>query len=778
MPVNIKSPDPTGIGEGFAPAEPYTPTAEEREMAGHLRSRFDEAHSHRQQWEYGWEFNRLYLRGDQILARNRDTGEVNRITVSQAAQQRLFSVENLLRPYGRKLVGKLTRIIPGIVVMPATDDESDLRASQVAETFLQYIQRKENMRVKYLEAQYSLLWAGTAAFELAWNKNAGRVLAWCTTCNYTGDEDEVGIECPSCKMEAEMQAQEMAATSMDVYEQGMELNASMRKPLPEPPPMPQPKQAPILEKIREGDVEITRLDVRDFYPEPGVTDPRKWRYYFTRRAYPVSELRAMFPKRGKFITSEDGLYTDRSLSFFGTLVDDRAATQYLEDHAYLYAYNEAPSEQYPQGRMVHFTKDIILEHTDEHPVYKLTKRLPVYLQRFEHNEGELWGEAPTQQAWHMQRERNRLLTQMREHRELTLRPKLLNPQGNRLGVDEIDTTPGQILPTAQFGRQPAWLEIPGLPQYAYNELVRMDQGIARFFGLTDQETGQAPSDNSGRLAAIQESQASEAIAPIIVRNNEEWKEMHRAILCVAQHYYSKERTWTVTGRERVRSYMWSDVNLQPGWDVSLEESDSLSRNPAIRLNQANELWDRGIFVDPRTQTPDVRTYMRVAGIKLPGVGPDVLASEHAYAASIPERIARGEQISPRPWDDPFVMVEELVGWLRGPGRQAPEQLTMQVAQWYMFYSSMLPYSPVDMHVMPNAAAGGLMQPGQGAEGAEGGGEGWGSGAMVGGAPGTPSPGGEQNQQMPGKPQQEAQGIIQNADQTGENLARQSSKHES
>lgn len=777
MAENPKAADPTGIAQGFAKAEPFRPDLNERELAGDLQLRFDDAHSHRLQWEYDWEFNRNYLRGDQLMARNRDTGETTRITLSHNAQQRLFSIENLLRPYARALVGKLTRIIPGVAVMPATDDESDLRASQVAETFLEFIQRKEQLRTKYLEAQYSLTWAGTSVFQLNWNKTAGRTLAWCSTCNYSGDEDEIGIECPACTMENEQQAAMMAQQSMAIYEQGMELAASMKKPMPEPPPMPEPKPAPILEKVVEGDIEIPRLDVRDFYPEPGVTDPRKWRYTFVRRAYPVSELRRMFPHRGKHVVAEDGLYTDKSLSFFGTLVDERAATQYLDDHAYLYEYHEAASQEFPNGRLIYYTQDIILEYNEEHPVYKLLKRLPFFPHRFEHNEGEFWGEPPISQCWHIQRERNRLLTQMREHRELTLRPKLLNPKGNRIGVDEIDTTPGQILPTSQFGRQPAWLEIPGLPQYAYEDLIRMDQSIARYFGLTENEIGQAPSDNSGRLAAIQESQASEAIAPIIVRNNEEWKELHRGTLLVAQHYYNKERTWTITGRERVRSYAWGDVNLQPGWDVSLEEDDSLSRNPAIRFNQANELWAQGIFIDPRSGQQDVRTFMRVAGLKLPGVGPDVMASEHAYAASIPERIMRGEQIRPRPWDDPFIMVEELVGWLRGAGRQAPEPLVMQVAQWYMFYSSMLPYNPVDMYVMPNAAAGGLMQPGQEGQGAQ---AGWGPGApMAGGAPGGQgvSPGGSQNQPVPGKPQQEAQGIVKGADQHGERLARGATRHE-
>jgi hypothetical protein len=415
--------------------------------------------------------------------------------------------------------------------------------------------------------------------------------------------------------------------------------------------------------------------------------------------------------------------------------------------------------------------DLILEEK-AHPLYSILDRMPFYVQRFEVNEGEFWGESPIVQAWHIQRERNRLLTQIREHRELTLRPKLLNPTGNRLGVSEIDTTPGQILGMSQYGQAPRWLETPQLPQYAYTELQRMEVAMRQLFGVTEQEIGVTRADQSGRSAAILEAQSSESIAPIIVVNNEEWKELYRGILVTAQEYYSAQRTWTVTGREKVRSYVWAEANLKQGWDVSLQESDSLSKNPAVRQQQLNDWWQMGIFMDPSTGTNDTRTFLRMTGAKFPGIGPDSEASERAYFASLPERIKRGEQFAPRPWDDPWIAQEELVSWLRGPGRsgEAP-QLVQMIGNIYMYYSSMLPFTPMSMHVSPNPmGAQAQGQPGQQGQQA-------GKSENTAFGPGAPFAATNARPQQQGTVAQESAENVQNADQEAERQSRIQRHHE-
>jgi hypothetical protein len=207
------------------------------------------------------------------------------------------------------------------------------------------------------------------------------------------------------------------------------------------------------------------------------------------------------------------------------------------------------------------------------------------------------------------------------------------------------------------------------------------------------------------------------------------------------------------------------MKMSTGWDLELAEDDSLSRNPALRLQQASNLLQLGVFNDPATGQPDMRAFRRAAGLRLPGVGPDLVGSEHAYAASIPQRLEANEAWQPRPWDDARVVAEELMGWLRGEGRSAPEELVQRVGQVWIAYAQSLMQSatPSDAQIMPNS-----MQTQQQAP------PGNQAGGISQGAPMTPPrpPPSSSDAQVP-EPGQ----VVAEADNAGERLARPGPRHE-
>lgn len=765
--ANTKSDNPTGILEGYTPAKPFTPDSEMRERVGLVMRKFFISDRNRRTYEHNWEFYKLYLQGNQLVGKDLTTGQTVRVSLRPEDSKRLLSIENLLSPTARACVGKLSRIIPGWEILPRTDDLSEMRAAMVATSFLEYIAIKESLRVKYLRAQRTLMWCGTAIFQLCWHREAGENLSWCKVCRYEGDLDKVGTPCPRCTMQFEMEAIE-ANTKRGLAHNELSIIAAEHGTLPpEPPPQAQPKEAPLLVRANNGDIVVENIDPREFFPEPGVSDPAKLRWVILRRARPVAELRDDFPEFAQYIKAEGGIYTDRSVRFYGNLSSSQTETSYLEDNAYHYEVHEAPSAKHREGRILHIINNIEVKVTPNYYFQKLG-RLPFYFQWFERRDGELWGEAPIAQAWHMQRERNRLRTQLREHRELTLRPKLLKPQKTKLGVDEITTTPGEILEYNSFAGIPKYLDLPAIPVYAYEDLQQLASGIKLQFGVTDQEMGDASGDQSGRFAAILEAQSSESIAPILVENTEEWKQLGRGILILGQSHYSPDRLWTVNGKERVRTGSFSKANLKPGWDIQISETDSLSKNPALRQQQTREYLNDGVFTDMRTGIVDMRLYMRTAGLKLPGSGPDVSSAEHAYAAAIPEKMAKGEPFQPKPWDDARICVEELVGWLRGEGRNAPDELQFAVGQVFQFYLSMMPATPADLNLMgmPGVPNQPPMQAGAPS--------GFGSGAM---------PGQAKQGQQPAQPQsqapvaQQAAQTVKAADKAGEQAARGTQKHE-
>lgn len=709
--------DPTGVLENHAVAEPYTPSHEERELVARLEERFGEAERARLNWERDANFYRLYLQGNQLILRSRTTNEVLRATVITDNTRNLHSIDNILRPVARAMVGKLSKIIPTCAVLPASDDASDLRSAKVGESFLEYQSRRLRMRTKYVRAMGQLQWAGSAILQLYWDKNGGETIAWCGTCNHVEDEEHIDKPCPACQMENEAAAQDQTAQAQAQWEMQAEQAAMMGMPQPEPPMPVEPQPAPILKETRNGDIGVKLHDPRDCYPEPGQANIEDMRIFTVRVALPVSKLRQMFPEKARFIHNEDGIYTDRTLGFYGSSYDSRGEAEVLQDYAYLYEFHEVPTAMHPKGRIIYKVNDMIVGTADENPCWFLG-RLGFYHLRMDENEGEFWGETWIAQAWHIQKERNKLASQLRAQRELTLYPQKLVPLSSRISVGEWDNQPGRIITYNPMGGKPTYGEVPQFPNYTYQEMDRMHGAIREKPGVTDQEVGRSTGDPSGRFAAILEAQSSESIAPIVVPNTDEWKELHRGIILMGQKFYQPERLFTITGRDRIRTYAAREfIEMSPGWDIELHEEDSLSKNPALRLQQAERLLGAGVFNDEQGM-PDRRLFARVAGLKLPGIGVDHEAGERAYASQIPYLIETNSWGGPMPWDDAVVMAEELLLWLRGEGRNARQDILAAVGQAWQVYMGMLGEDvemPSALETQPQAE--GTGEPGTGTMGA-------------------------------------------------------------
>ena len=232
--------------------------------------------------------------------------------------------------------------------------------------------------------------------------------------------------------------------------------------------------------------------------------------------------------------------------------------------------------------------------------------------------------------------------------------------------------------------------------------------------------------------------------------------MHRGALILAREYYHPRRMFLSTGSEGLQSYSFSEITLSPGFDVQIEQEDGLSRNPAVRITQALDLLNAGVFTDPMTGIPDIKQFMAQAKINLPKVGYNVEATERAAASQIPYLIEQGQEYIPQLEDDPMIFQEELLGWLRGPGRRADPAHREHVREIWKFYTAW-------------AVTGGPPAPVGGMPGGPEGGAGAGGPNMTapGGTPNSPGhiPGG-------GKPiAAAAQRRVGQADQTAENQAR-------
>ena len=740
MAENVESNDPFGILEGHSVAE-YVPVEEdEQKLVGLLEEKIQDAASAKKATENDWEFNLLQLEGEQFIVKDTVEDGVLRVAIDNNTGDGDPAVDNKILPTHRAFVGKLVRIIPAGVVLPASEDRDDLLSAEILESHLDFQWRNNKLKLLYKRGQECLSWAGTAIYGVCWDPMKGPPSAACPQCGFNSDTEKPGNPCPVCLVEKQQ-----------MYE---------------------------LLRARPGDVASELYDPREFFPEPGVAEIPLMQWCFVKKAVPVSMLRRMWPEHKDKIVSEEGIYSERHLVYTGGPgVFDTSVTQ-LKDHAYLYVIHEAPTGAFPSGRIIYMTNHRVMEQKAS-PYYDLLGRHPFYAHRADRMPGKFWGLPPINQAAPIQQERNGLNTSVRDYRELTVSPKVLSHENDGVDVDRFTNTPGEVIKwrTNPAG-PPKYMELPQLPAYIPNEFVRLDESLREKFGVTPHEVGIVQGDPSGRFAAMLESNTSESIAPIVIENLEEWLEFLRAHLLISLRYYSRTRKWAIVGTDRPRAYSYGMVSsVRSGWDMMLADEDALSKNPSMRLNQSLMLWDKGIYLDEATGLPDKQKFLRQAGLRMPGTGPDEDAAYRTYVANLPLLTQKAmETMSPPPtyfpWDDAFVFAQELLSWLRSAGHNSPEPVVRHIGfLWFQASMALNPANPMHANVMPPPGAmqqfaqngqppGGPMNPAMPPSAGAGGMPGQGGGGS------SPSP-----QQPNTNVNQDAGALVQQADQTSESRAK-------
>ena len=783
--------DPFAVVDPSTEALPYEQPEADRELATRVDELLRAAKDYRASYDRNWDFYRRYLKGEPI-AIHKATGAF--IRLSHEDGKRLRSSKNTLRPTSRSLIGKLTRTIPNVRVVPPGADFEDAHGAQVADALLGNLRKKLQLTLKYQEALECLPWAGNGFLELQWDPQAGEKKAYCELCGYSDEKEMIGEVCPACIAQREQELAAQAA-SQEMMQEQVAIEAAMSPsidpmsgepiidiPSVPPPPMEQLGPLPIdmdpppMVEIKTGDVCVKVRDPRDVYPEPGAKDIRSSRWFIVRELLPVSTLRSMFPDFALFIQRET-VDTERA-----EVLDSLSETPELYDnHAYLDRLYEIPSEAYPEGRIICKVGGLIVSEA-ENPLYNAFGRHSLFHFGWDHNSGEFFFEPYIEQAWHRQRELNNNETAIREHTELLLKPKVLIPLGSRLATDEMSATSAQIMSWNRAAGEPLNWEPPPVPTDLWNRGAQLAADIRELAGITDADVGLSQADPNGRATAIIQAEADQQLSPITRRNNEEFRDLHRCALVLVHRNYHPDRTWTVAGPDGTEVYYFYEMNLSDQTDVELEEHDGLSNNPAVRLQQVSDLAMLGFYGDPKLGGFDKKAFSRAAKLHDPGAGYNMEATERAAAGAIPKMIEQGVPVVPHTFDDPILFAEELLAWLRGPGRRADLMLLMTVEEIWKFYvewamTGMMPMTGFPM-ITTAAGQGGPFDPQQVMAPGLATGAGGGPGP---GGPDTSAQGGSANN--PGHLASDqmvaggAQARVSQADQAGEDAARISAQRE-
>jgi hypothetical protein len=175
------------------------------------------------------------------------------------------------------------------------------------------------------------------------------------------------------------------------------------------------------------------------------------------------------------------------------------------------------------------------------------------------------------------------------------------------------------------------------------------------------------------------------MASIMYENREEWRELHRCAIAMAQELMDPDHMWAITGSGKIKSYSWREANVLPGWDIRIVHNSGYSRNAVVKRQQALEDLQAGLYTDQRTGMPNMSKYAKAAGIDSMMFSNTTEDSERYYAREMIEIIKNGGFPIPQLWDNAEAIYAELTDYLRTEGRNDPVQVVQKVGMLWMQY---------------------------------------------------------------------------------------------
>ena len=683
---------PDGIVEGYTSTDKAAPQPgyEEQELLARLDELFQGAKKQRSPRHADWEYNKLALHGYTNIGRLRDSDTVLRV-LTHRALRKPASTDNVMLPIHRAYVAKMVEALPGVGVRPPSSKASDRQGAQGLTALLDSLTREAKLEVKAIQAFHRTSYTGTAVLHPEWDIFGGEKVSRCAKCGYIGEIDKAGQKCPTCFKQEILRVDAALANQKDQqFEAGkLGLSPDVVPEDPKNPPTPLEENMPKLEPSRRGKLKVNLHRVQEVFFDEGAATLEEAQWFTIEKPYPVQELRRSFPESIDYLTAEAGIHDDRYIG-----IDQAGRSQLytrdLKDHMLMRATYEKPSAMHEDGRVIYWVDGKVLE-VREYVEYEMFGRHSVFILRADHfDDTDLLGRPPVEDAYPIQDERNKSLRDMRAVRELTAAPKLITLKDSGINQKTLDDTTGQVVLVNRSAAmmKPYWQPVPSMPSYTYNELERMSGAIRDKFGVTPHELGQTKAGESGRYAAFLEAQSKTPLAAIIKENNNEWVDLHRCMLIMAHYYMDDDQLWNYEAQGVMKQYNWREVKLEPPYDVRMVRLDALSNNPVVRGEQADKLFQRGLFNDPDTGVPDLRRYATVAGVEDLVIDADPNVSQKRYARDLIESIRQtGQMPQPKPWDHALIVSQEILTWLRDEGyAEEDEQLVKGVQQLWFGYA--------------------------------------------------------------------------------------------
>lgn len=410
--------------------------------------------------------------------------------------------------------------------------------------------------------------------------------------------------------------------------------------------------------IREGRIIWEPLSPMQILPPPGVEDPTQFPWVAVDRPMPVEWARMRWPDSADRIEGQELRVADaRELSSDGDSSQAPSGAGRLRDHCLITTVYEMPTVDSPEGRVIHFTENELLEVQQKLP-YMLKGRPHHGLVFFRYHlvPGRFWGKGVVAPLVGPQRQKNRARSQMIE-----LKDRNLGRVYARKGTLTASNMPiGKIMEVIEIPLHADYpQETMGQPVGPWVEAEARinDEDMDRVSGLREVSLGQAPAGVSAYSAmALLSEQDERRVGPVLKDIRHGIGDAVLLSLELIKKYWPTGKRMGIVGQDgMIEEFMFAKALLPAEFYLDISKHSPLPTSPAAEAQKIFDIFHAAVAAGQ----PLPRDWLKEsldAGRALPF--PKREMEVQRRKAEMEHYFLQGGQlIQPDPFDDDMIHLE-------------------------------------------------------------------------------------------------------------------------
>lgn len=361
----------------------------------------------------------------------------------------------------------------------------------------------------------------------------------------------------------------------------------------------------IYEIVAEGDIRVDVCSFFEIFPDPLAKSWDELQNLIQAKIRPLSYFKTQYPEKGDLVKEEDcwltSLQYENRINSMNTVSGSTAtSTQQLKNSAIEISYYEKPSGQHPYGRHVICANGVLLKDDvlpiDEIPFAKFDDVVVG---------GKFNAEAIVTHLRPLQDQLNRGKTMRAAWSNRMLTGKMIAPRASNIAAEAFNDQSGEWVKYdhVQGMPEPKALDMPSIPQYAYQDEETLKGDIDDTAGINSASRGQMPSASIPAIGMqLLVEQDDTRIGVETEQHEYSYADLGRLILKFVGKYYITDRLLKIAGDNSeytIKRYKGED--LRENYDVCVVRGSTLPGSKVLKRQEILNLYERGLFGNPADQ---------------------------------------------------------------------------------------------------------------------------------------------------------------------------------